>query len=134
MPPDPQRSADTAAWLAKAREDMRAARVGLAADPPLLADALFHAQQVIEKALKAFLTWYDQPFRRSHDLGELGLLCAHLDATLEPLLREAAPLTEYAWRYRYPGDPSDPDAREAGAALALAEQVLDAVASRLRPE
>lgn len=132
MPPDPQQSTDTAAWLTKAREDLRAARVDLAADPPLLADALFHAQQGIEKALKAFLTWYDQPFRRSHDLGELGLQCAHLDSSLEPLLRESAPLTEYAWRYRYPGDPSDPDPREAGAALALAEQVLDAVASRLR--
>lgn len=52
-------------------EDRRAADVDLTVDPPLLADALFHCQQVVEKALKGFLTWHDRPFRKVHDLREI---------------------------------------------------------------
>jgi hypothetical protein len=48
MPHDAARLADTRAWLAKAAEDIRAAEVGLSADPPLLSDALFHWQQAVE--------------------------------------------------------------------------------------
>lgn len=58
----------------------------------IVGDALFHCQQAIEKALKAFLTWHDEPFRKTHDLGELGTQCVTLDDTLTALLRRAAPL------------------------------------------
>jgi HEPN domain-containing protein len=61
--------ADTRAWLARARDDIRGADIDLAAAPPLLGDAAFHCQQAVEKALKAFLTWHDRPFRKTHDLG-----------------------------------------------------------------
>ncbi len=91
------RAADTRAWLARARDDLRGAEIDLAASPPLLGDAAFHCQQAVEKALKAFLTWHDRPFRKTHDLVELGAECVAIDATLEPHLRAAAPLTEYAW-------------------------------------
>ena len=30
---------------------------------------------------------------------------------LEPVLRSSAPLTEYAWKFRYPGDPDEPAER-----------------------
>lgn len=79
---------------------MRAAQVDLAAQPPLLGDALFHCQQTVEKALKALLVRHDQPFRRVHDLAELGRQCVELAPQLEPLLVQAAPLSEYAWRHR----------------------------------
>ena len=131
MPPDPVRAADTRGWLAKARMDLRGAEVDLAASPPLCGDAAFHSQQAVEKALKAFLTWHDQPFRKTHDLVELGGQATQLAADLEPLLRSAAPLTEYAWRFRYPGEPEEPSPAEAQAAVDLARRVLDAVASRL---
>jgi CRISPR-associated protein Cas2 len=36
------------AWLARAVDDLRAAAHNLSATPPLLADALFHAQQAVE--------------------------------------------------------------------------------------
>ena len=68
MPHDPQRVADTMAWLRRSEDDLRAAEVDLAADAPLLGDAAFHCQQAVEKALKAFLTWHDLPFRKTHDL------------------------------------------------------------------
>ena len=40
--------------------------------PPLPREALYHCQQAAEKALKGFLAFHDHPFRRTHDLRELG--------------------------------------------------------------
>lgn len=64
MPLDPERIAAVRAWLAKASSDEHAAIHELKADPPLTADICFHAQQIAEKSLKAFLLWYDVPFRK----------------------------------------------------------------------
>ncbi len=134
MQPDPGRVADTRAWLAKAANDLRAAETDLTASPPLREDALFHCEQAAEKAMKALLAWRDEPFRKTHDLVEVGRQCVEADATLEPLLRRAAPLTEYAWKYRYPGEPEEPSAEEAEDNLALARQVYEAVLARLPAE
>jgi HEPN domain-containing protein len=90
MPRDPERVADARAWLAKARLDLRSARVDLGAEPPIVSDALFHCQQAVEKGLKAFLAWHDVAFRKTHDLGELGRQCVAINPTLEPDLRAAA--------------------------------------------
>ena len=57
-----------------------------------------------------------------------------VDSTLEPLLRCAAPLTEYAWKFRYPGEPEPPPLNEAEAALALAREVYEAILNRLPAE
>lgn len=134
MPYDPVLVADTRAWLVKAGEDLRGAEVDLAAVPPLLGDIMFHCQQAVEKAIKAFLTWHDSPFRKTHDLTEIGGKCAEIDPTLEPLLRQAAPLTEYAWKFRYPGDALSPAQTEAEESFALARKVVDAVLARLPAE
>ena len=134
MPADPLRAIDTRSWLAKAQVDLRSADADLAAAPPILGDALFHCQQAVEKALKAFLTWQDTPFPKTHDLVALGGACVRFDATLEPLLRSAAPLTEYAWKFRYPGDVPEPTRQETDRAVALASQVVTAIGARLPPE
>jgi HEPN domain-containing protein len=134
MPLDPVRLADTRGWMQKAEMDMRSAQVDLTAVPPLVGDALFHCQQAVEKTLKAFLTWHDHPFRKTHDLVELGVQCSAIDAELETLLREAAPLTEYAWKFRYPGDASEPTASEAEVAIDIAFRVIAAVRDRIRAD
>jgi HEPN domain-containing protein len=126
MPPD-ARAEEVAAWLARAGQDLRAAEVDLEAVPPLLGDAAFHCQQAVEKALKALLTRYDHVFRPTHDIGELSLACLQHEPSLEPLLRESAPLTEYAWRFRYPGEIFEPERREVEAALDLARSVVAAI-------
>lgn len=64
-------------------------------------------------------------------LVELGEACSRIDRSLESLFRRAAPLTEYAWTFRYPGDPDEPSAQEAADALAVARAVFEAVSSRL---
>lgn len=62
---------------------------------------------------------------------ELGEACCQIDQSLESLLRQAAPLTEYAWRFRYPGDPEEATAEEAETALATAREVFVSVLERL---
>ena len=100
-------------------------------DPPFAEDIVFHSQQAVEKSLKAFLSWHVLPFRKTHNLVELGEACSHIDQSLESLFRRAAPLTEYAWKFRYPGDPVEPSAQEAADALSVAPAVFEAVLSRL---
>jgi len=134
MPPDPARLADTRPWLIKVSADLRAAELDLSIVPPLLEDALFHCQQAAEKVLKAFLVWHDVAFRKTHDLVEIGGQCVTLDPTLEPVLRRAAILTEYAWRFRYPELTIEPTRAEAEEALALAREAVEAILQRLPPE
>lgn len=103
MPHDPVRVADTRSWIEKALVDFRGAEADLAASPPVIEDVLFHAQQAVEKMLKAFLTWHDLPFRKTHAIEELGELCIGVDPTLKELVDRSVPLTEYASKFRYPG-------------------------------
>lgn len=89
MPHDAARVADTRGWLLKARGDLRGAEVDLAAAPPLTEDAAFHCQQAAEKTLKAFLAWHDVPFRKTHDLAEIGV--QSLEAVLARLPADVRP-------------------------------------------
>jgi HEPN domain-containing protein len=134
MEHDPVRVANTKAWLVKAGQDLRATDVVLSASPALVWDAMFHCQQAVEKALKGLLTWNDRPFPKTHDLVDLGQRCSEIDWTLAPLLQKAAFLTPYASTLRYPGDLPDPAPAEAGNALALARDVVEAIRSRLPSE
>jgi HEPN domain-containing protein len=134
MPRDAVLIADTAGWVKKAAADLRAAQVGIDVDPPLLGDVVFHCQQTVEKVFKAFLTYHDQPFRKTHNLEELGEACLRLDPSLAHLVDEAVPLSEYAWVFRYPGEPETPDLHECEAALSVARAVYQTILSRLPEE
>jgi HEPN domain-containing protein len=134
MPLDPARVAEARAWFIKAALDLRAAEFERTGDPLLSADVVFHCQQLAEKAMKGFLAWHDHPFRKTHNLVELGQQCAAIDPGLEPVLRRAAGLTEYAWKFRYPGEPGVPSSEETGEALGIATEVYEALLSRLPPD
>ncbi|MGA3024305.1 MAG: HEPN domain-containing protein [Bryobacteraceae bacterium] len=134
MPHDPALIGEVRSWLSKAGKDLAAAEYESRADPPFADDIVFHAQQAAEKSLKAFLSWHRVPFRKTHNLIELGEACCQIDRRLESLLRRAAPLTEYAWKFRYPGDPEDATAEEAAGALATACEVFDTVLRCLPPD
>lgn len=134
MPLDPVLVADTQGWLQKAANDLRGAEIDLAATPPLLEDAVFHCQQAAEKALKAFLTFHNQPFRKTHNLEEIGEACLAIDPTLESAVDEAVPLTEYAWVYRYPGPTAAPTLEEAEEARSAAWNLYRAILDRLPQE
>lgn len=82
MPHDPALVAETKEWLTKVAGDLDMAEFVLACASRFLEDVVFHSQQAAEKALKAYLTWNRQPFRKTHNLVELGESCAKLDRTL----------------------------------------------------
>ena len=131
MPHDPALVAYTREWLVKASKDLGRIELALSTSPADPEDALFHCQQAIEKAFKGFLTWHNQAFRKVHNLGELGKQSLTIDPTLEPLVDQAASVTEYAWVFRYPGDVPEPTLEEADRGRILAREVLDAILSRL---
>ena|ERR1035438_1383061 len=92
---------------------------------------LVHCQQAAEKSLKAFLVFRQEPFRKTHNLKELGEACLALGADLPPSVRESFRLTEYAWMFRYPGAPRDIEEGEAETALRLARRLYEDIAGRL---
>lgn len=134
MPHDPVRITETTAWLRRAASDLRAATHELAADPPILDDLVFHCQQAVEKSMKAFLAWHDRAFRKTHNLEEIGEACLSIDSSLKAIVDRAVPLTEYAWRFRYPGEPESPTQDEAQEALETAWAAYRALLDRLPAE
>jgi HEPN domain-containing protein len=131
MPPDEVKLTECRAWLSKAPEDLRAAVWSMKASPPLADHARYSCQQCAEKALKAFLTWHDTPFKKTHDIQAIGLVCATLDPTLAVVIEPATELTIYAARYRYPGLEDEPPELQPDEASRIAEAVLNAVTTRL---
>lgn len=93
----------TARWVRKAEEDWDGARALAAQKPPLRDLVCFHCQQAAEKYLKALLQEKGAAVPKTHELEDLlDLLLPH-DATLAPLRRGLASLSQYAVEYRYPG-------------------------------
>lgn len=118
-------------WLEKAALDVRCAEVDLAVEPPLTADALFHCQQAVEKALKGFLAAHGRRFGKTHDLDVLSRDCEKQDPSLQSLLAPARDLSVYAWVFRYPGSTGTPSRGEAENALAVARSIYEAVSGRV---
>jgi HEPN domain-containing protein len=110
-------------WIAKAENDLKNASLALAAGAECPADTVcFHAQQCVEKYLKALLVFQATPFPRTHNIRELQAL---LPAPLRPNLdgRTEDLLTEYATVRRYPGAGPDPPLSEARKTIAIARRV-----------
>jgi HEPN domain-containing protein len=72
MQPPISSSDEAREWLRRAQADLRIARLALDDRPPLTSEALYHCQQAVEKALKGFLAFHDQPIRKSHDEPDAG--------------------------------------------------------------
>jgi HEPN domain-containing protein len=124
MPP-PEQLEEVHAWLVKASHDLRAARHLSKIEPPLLDVAVYHCQQAMEKAIKAYLTLVGSPFAKTHALVVLVEQASEHDREFELLLDHAENLSPFAWRFRYPGEVLEPDAAEAHKAVELAREALD---------
>jgi len=118
-------------WLHKADEDIRSAKALLAQDPPLLYPSCFHAQQSAEKYLKAFLTWHQVEFPKTHSIRELLKLVMTADKDLASHLQPAATLTPYGVEVRYPSDLPEVSQAHAQEAIELAEKVRQAILKSL---
>ena len=126
---NPETRAEAAAWLAKARIDLRAARADLNASPPITSDALFHCQQAVEKALKGYLAAKEKPLQKTHDLESLGQLVLSIAPSVRDVVSGAYSLSIYASEFRYPGESTEPDLKTAEAGIEIASRVVAAITS-----
>jgi HEPN domain-containing protein len=101
---DPEKRLEVCAeWLAKAENDLTNAAHTLKLGAACPTDTVcYHAQQCVEKYLKAVLILQGADFPKTHDLERLvALVPANMRPELSP--EEQARLTEYATSGRYPG-------------------------------
>ncbi|GAC1345928.1 MAG: hypothetical protein NVSMB14_09060 [Isosphaeraceae bacterium] len=99
-------------WLLKAVRDLKGARVLAAESDELLELAVYHCQQAAEKAIKGYLVFYDEPFRKIHDVPILLEQAAKIEPSFASWLTSAENLNEYSTVYRYPGASSTADLDE----------------------
>ena len=116
-------------WLLKARSDLNACRRTLEADGPY-DTTCFHAQQAIEKSLKALLAFHGQPVPRTHDLEDLQRLCLPLQALRALNQYDFSETTDYGVLVRYDLE-FWPDQDTAGVVVVQAEQVFELVVNAL---
>ena len=121
-------------WLRKADNDLVTARQTLLLCGGPTDTPCFHAQQAIEKALKALLTASEIPFQRIHDLSRLLDQALPLLPALESFREGLATISNYAVDTRYPEVTSEPTRQEAVEALATAEKVLAMIRTEIEPD
>ena len=114
-------------WLRKAESDIAAVRILVAEDLDDYEVAAFHAQQAVEKFIKAYLVRHQVEFAKTHDIKALRSLVASVDQVLAAGLAEADDLTPYAVDYRYPGDADDVSQADAEKTLRLVEPARERI-------
>lgn len=123
-------------WLTFAREDLPMAEAAL--NQTIYNQACFHAQQCVEKSLKALIALRGQSTPRSHSIAELLALLS--DKWLVDSADDLSDLDDYYISTRYPdalpgslpeGLPGKGDAERA---VAVAKRVLDQVANTIASE
>ena len=126
--------ATTAEWLARAADDLKAAEV-LIAQPELTNIVAFHAQQAVEKALKAAIEEQDLGLVKTHSLTRLYEIVKHF----YPMISDEDMLERLEAVYveaRYPGNLGllpygKPDKEEALAFYAAANAVVSKIRTGL---
>jgi len=120
-------------WLEKARRDLETAVRQLKMTEPFTDIVCFHAQQAAEKYLKAYLTWQESDFPRTHVLEDLVLLAAQKEPEFLSLKDEVTLLTPYAVEARYP-EFEEPLLEDAQEAVRIAKTVQRFILQRLPEE
>jgi len=110
-------------WMAKGDNDLKNAAHTLKLGSRCPTDTVcFHAQQCVEKYLKAFLVVLEIEFPRSHDIGILMSLLPR-GINLSMTIEDQQMLTEYATVTRYPGPYEPISLTEAKQAVKIARQL-----------
>lgn len=112
------------AWLYKAESDLKAAKKLIEGDAPVLDTAIYHAQQCAEKALKAYVSFKQQPVQKTHDVEFLVELCINFDKSFSQFIEDAETLTPYNTAFRYPDIILEPDMADVTDAIEKAERIL----------
>jgi HEPN domain-containing protein len=110
-------------WLVHAESDLKLAKLGLNKD--ILPEQIcFHAQQTVEKTLKAVLLFYKIDFPFTHDLEELLDTFESAKISVPAHLLDVGILTPYAVETRYPGFWGEISESEVSEAISLAEKAV----------
>lgn len=127
MPDDERVLAVVRGWVEKAENDLKNATITLRAGEECPTDTVaFHAEQCVEKYLKALLTFKAIAFTKTHDIEEL-VTRVGPDVSIALTVEEQRRLTAYATVTRYPGDYEPVSFAEARRAVALARRVRTAL-------
>ncbi len=118
-------------WLIKAFEDYLSMKSLL--DSSLIeyttSVICFHSQQLVEKLLKAFLTYHNVQFPRTHMLEILKQKCLEIDEEFQKL--NFKNLSVYAVEVRYPDEFNIPCIEETNECVEIALQVKEFILKKL---
>lgn len=118
-------------WLEKAESDFATARILIFGDEKHFDTGVYHCQQTIEKVLKAFLTFHDAGFARTHDLENLVSCCLKYDSDFSAFMDQVSDITPYATEFRYPGEILEPSIEDAKSAYKTSAELLLFVKERI---
>lgn len=118
-------------YFEKGREDEEAAQT-LTLNPESSDSIIgFHCQQAVEKYLKAVLALQEVRVARTHEIGDLILQVNEGGLDIPQGFEEAANLSPYAVRARYPLIPSEPVRLDRAEVLGQVARIRDWVAQQL---
>jgi HEPN domain-containing protein len=120
-------------WLFRANEDISVANRLASYNLEYYTSTIcFHAQQAVEKFLKAFLIFHDIDFPKTHDLDFLLLECKKIDlASFEIDLKS---LTDFGVSIRYPDDFYIPGIKETQEFIKIAEGIKYIIENKIKIE
>ncbi|HXC02718.1 MAG TPA: HEPN domain-containing protein [Opitutaceae bacterium] len=124
---------ETKEWVSKAEGDFYDVLRGIRARKhPNYDSVCFHAQQCIEKYLKAYLVEAKVSFPKTHDLSRILDVVTSLEPMWETWRADLDLLTSFAVEYRYPGESATrEDARRAhGICRTLRTHLRDSLSLR----
>lgn len=116
----------TKEWVEKAEGDFNTAlREHRARKAPNYDAACFHAQQCIEKYMKARLQDAGTTFGKTHDLISLLELCLPIEPLWEAFRTSLKIINRYAVDFRYPGESATRE--EAKEAVSIMQNLRDSM-------
>jgi len=120
-------------WILKAENDLKIAKDEMLTENPATDAICFHAQQYVEKYLKAYLISKDKEISKTHDILFLIKQCLLIDNEFNYLLElNADSLTSYAVEIRYPEEFYFPSLEEAKEAIEICEKVKQFVINKFK--
>ena len=118
-------SGNSQEWLVYAAGDLHYARLGQKGPDALDHLIVFHAQQAVEKALKAVLVEHEAEFPKTHDLEQIVEIIEDQGVASPAELNKVLEFTPFATQGRYPGFDEAITEEEIEESLAMAERVLE---------
>jgi HEPN domain-containing protein len=119
-------------WFRKAEHDLQNIRNNLSAEIIPTDTVCFHAQQAIEKLLKAMLVANSRNISKTHDLVKLLTDVADILPELLPYEEQLEDISEYGVGVRYPDDFFEPTLDEARHAYEVALNIESIILNRIK--